>query len=149
MQVLELPEFDHQIKKHDDKLWIFDILRKKHIFLTPEEWVRQNLIHYLIQHFHYPKALIKVETGLKYDKRQKRSDVVVYDRSGNIFLLIECKAMHIKIGQATLDQVSAYNHVLKAQHIMVTNGNHYLVYATNHETQKYQLHTEIPAFPTS
>ena len=147
MQVLELPEFDHQIKKQDDKLWIFDILRRKYIFLTPEEWVRQNLIHYLIQHHNYPKALIKVETGLKYDKRQKRSDVVVYDRTGQIFLLIECKAMHIKIGQDTLEQVSAYNHVLKAQNIMVTNGNHYLVYATDHETKKYSLKEEIPTFP--
>lgn len=147
MQQLELPEFDHQVKKHDDKLWIFDILRRKHIFLTPEEWVRQNLVHYLIKYLEYPKALIKVETGLKYDKRNKRSDVVVYDRMGNIFLLIECKAMHIKVGQNTLDQVSAYNHVLKAQHIMVTNGNHYLVYATNHQTKEYQLLDGIPVFP--
>ena len=104
MQHLELPEFDHQIKKQDDKLWIFDILRKKYIFLTPEEWVRQNLIHHLIQDHHYPKALIKVETGLKY-------------------------------------------HVLKAQYIMVTNGQHYLVYATHHETKQYELVAHIPTFP--
>ena len=147
MQHLELPEFDHQIKKQDDKLWIFDILRKKYIFLTPEEWVRQNLIHHLIQDHHYPKALIKVETGLKYDRRQKRSDIVVYDRQGKIFLIIECKAMHIKIGQDTLEQVSAYNHVLKAQYIMVTNGQHYLVYATHHETKQYELVAHIPTFP--
>ncbi|WP_299459970.1 type I restriction enzyme HsdR N-terminal domain-containing protein [uncultured Microscilla sp.] len=147
MQELQMPEFDHQVKKRDDKLWIFDILRKKHIFLTPEEWVRQNLIHYLINYLGYPKSLIKVETGLKYDKRQKRSDVLVYDREGQVFLLIECKAMHIKIGQDTLEQVSAYNHVLKAQHIMITNGHHYLVYATHHEAKQYELIPNIPNFP--
>ena len=117
------------------------------IILTPEEWVRQNLIHYLITHLNYPKALIKVETGLKYDKRNKRSDVIVYDRSGNIIQLIECKDIPIKVGQDTLDQVSAYNHVLKAQYIMVTNGKHYLVYATNHDNKEYHLHDGIPAFP--
>ncbi|EAY24534.1 type I restriction enzyme HsdR N-terminal domain-containing protein [Microscilla marina] len=147
MQELNMPEFDHQVKKRDDKLWIFDILRKKHIFLTPEEWVRQNLIHYLINYLGYPKSLIKVETGLKYDRRQKRSDVLVYDREGQVFLLVECKAMHIKIGQDTLEQVSVYNHVLKAQHIMITNGHHYLVYATNHEAKQYELIPNIPVFP--
>ncbi|MFL5728166.1 MAG: type I restriction enzyme HsdR N-terminal domain-containing protein, partial [Cytophagaceae bacterium] len=85
MQKLNLPQFDVKIQESNGKTEIFDALRKKYIVLTPEEWVRQHFVNLLIQHYNYPKSLISLESGLKYNELQKRSDIVVYDREGKPF----------------------------------------------------------------
>ena len=90
MVQLNLPAFDHQLKQADGKRWIFDILRRKYLVLTPEEWVRQHFVHYIINELQYPKALIKVEGGLSYNKLSKRSDIVVFNRDGKPWMVIEC-----------------------------------------------------------
>ena len=82
MYQLNLPTFDYKLKKADGKVWIFDVIRKKYIVLTPEEWVRQHFIHYLINDFKYPRSLVKIEGGLTYNQLQKRSDITVFDREG-------------------------------------------------------------------
>ena len=119
---LNLPDFKLTIRKEDGKVWIFDIIRKKYIVLTPEEWVRQHFIHYLINHLKYPKALFRIEGSLTYNKLQKRSDIVIHDRNGNPWMLVECKAPNIKLSQKAFNQVAVYNMTIGAQFVAVTNG---------------------------
>ena len=119
---LNLPSFDYKVKKTNGKFFIYDIIRKKYVTLTPEEWVRQHFIHFMIQELKYPKALIKVETGLIYNKLRKRSDIVVYDRMGKPWMITECKSPGQKIDKYALQQVSVYNSNLNAKYLTLTNG---------------------------
>jgi hypothetical protein len=118
VQNLKLPEFEVKLK--DDT--IFCLVRKKWVVLTPEEWVRQHFLNLLIAHLGYPKGLIKLEHSMNYFKNQKRSDISVLDREGNMFLLVECKAPSIKLDQKVLNQVAEYNKVLDSQFLAITNG---------------------------
>ena len=143
---LNLPSYSFKFKELDQRTQIFDPIRKKYIFLTPEEWVRQNFIQYLIQEKQFPKSLIAVEMGLKYNKMQKRGDVVVYNKSGNPMVIIECKSTKVKIAQDTFDQIARYNMVLKVQYLVVTNGfNHYCC-TMDYEKKSYLFINEIPNY---
>jgi type I site-specific restriction endonuclease len=126
MYKLNLPQFEYKLKKEEGKVWIFDGIRKKFIVLTPEEWVRQHFIHYLTQEKKYPRALIKVEGGLIYNQLQKRTDIVVFNRDGAPWMIVECKSPTIPVSPLTLSQASVYNSTLKAEFLTVTNGlTHY------------------------
>jgi hypothetical protein len=123
---LNLPTADLKLAKEQDEIYVYDIIRKKNILLTPEEWVRQHFIHYLIQSCKYPKSLFKVETGLQYNTLLKRSDIQIYNRQGSVFMLVECKAFSIPLSEQTLKQVTAYNKTIEAEWIVITNGlQHY------------------------
>jgi hypothetical protein len=122
MEKLNLPAFEYDVKQSDGKVWIYDVLRKKYLVLTPEEWVRQHFLHYLVNHIQYPKALIKVEGGLKFNRLQKRSDILVFDRNGNPWMIVECKSPTEPINESTLRQASVYNATLKAKYLVLTNG---------------------------
>jgi len=122
MYKLNLPAIDPKIRKEAGKVWIFDIIRKKYIVLTPEEWVRQHFIHFLIQELKYPKSLFKVESGLSFNTIQKRSDIVVHDRTGKPWMLIECKSPGIKLSQKAFNQIAVYNMTIGANFLAVTNG---------------------------
>jgi Type I restriction enzyme R protein N terminus (HSDR_N) len=123
---LDFPSYSFRFKNSENKVSIFDPIRKKFIILTPEEWVRQHVVEFLIQEKKFPKSYINVEKLLKINDLKKRYDVVVFNPDGTIFLLVECKAPEIKISQTTFDQIARYNMVLKANYLMVTNGlNHY------------------------
>jgi hypothetical protein len=122
MLALNLPPYPYKIKQSGGKLFIFDVLRHKYVFLTPEEWVRQHLVHYLTGHHGYPKALMRTETGLKYNTLYRRSDLLVYDPAGNPFLLAECKDVSVPLTAEVLAQAAAYNHVLRAPYVLLTNG---------------------------
>ncbi|MDV3310414.1 MAG: type I restriction enzyme HsdR N-terminal domain-containing protein [Cyclobacteriaceae bacterium] len=122
MVELNLPSFEYRIKKTDGKIFIFDEIRKKFVSLTPEEWVRQHVVNYMIVHLKYPRALIRIEGGTHYNQLRKRTDIVVYARSGTPWMVVECKAPSHKVGPATLRQVSVYNVTLRALYIAVTNG---------------------------
>ena len=123
MTKLKLPEFDARIKDNT----IFCLIRKKWIVLTPEEWVRQHFINLLITHLSYPKGMFKLEHSLAYFKNQKRSDILVLDSQGSVFLLVECKSTDVKLDQKVLNQVATYNKVLDSQFIAITNGlNHFI-----------------------
>lgn len=119
---LNLPDFDLRVKQEDDIVWIWDLLRKKFVVLTPEEWVRQHFVHYMINTLQYPAGLIRLEGGLYYNKLQKRSDIVLYDTTGNPWMVIECKSAEQSINQEVLRQASVYNQTLKAPYLTVTNG---------------------------
>lgn len=122
MTPLSLPSFEHKITEIEGKSAIYDVVRKKYIVLTPEEWVRQHVIHLLINHLGYGKSLMKVESGLKYDKLDKRSDILVYDRQGKPFLLVECKAPEVKIDRKAITQATIYNKTLKSPYVAISNG---------------------------
>ncbi|MBI3218631.1 MAG: type I restriction enzyme HsdR N-terminal domain-containing protein [Bacteroidetes bacterium] len=122
MQKLNLPEINATLKKEYGKVWIFDMIRKKYIVLTPEEWVRQHFIHYLIHELHYPRSLFRIESSLTYNKLQKRSDILLFDRTGKPWMLIECKSADIRLSQKAFNQVAVYNMTVNAKYIAVTNG---------------------------
>lgn len=144
MQELNFPKYSFRFKSSENKLSVFDEIRKKFILLTPEEWVRQNVVQYFLQEKQYPKSLTNVEKVIKVNDLVKRYDIVVYNPDGSIFLLVECKAPNIKITQETFNQIARYNLVLKAEHLMVTNGlNHYFC-KMDFENEKYIFLQDLP-----
>lgn len=122
MSPLNLPAVDFKVKKSDGKVWIFDGIRKKFVVLTPEEWVRQHFVHHLIHDLHYPRSLFRIEGSLSYNTLQKRSDILVYDRNGKPWMLIECKSPSIKLTQRAFNQAAMYNMTVGARYVAVTNG---------------------------
>lgn len=126
LPALNLPVYEAQIRILDEKRDIFDPIRRQFVRLTPEEWVRQHFLQYLSRKCGYPSSLMAVEKGFAYQKMARRADIVVHDRRGLPFLLVECKAPNVSISQSTFDQVSRYNRVVQARFLMVTNGlKHY------------------------
>jgi hypothetical protein len=143
---LNLPPYPIRIKEEENGTYIFDVIRKKFLFLTPEEWVRQHLVHFLIEEKNYPRTLIQLEGGLKLNTLQKRSDILIFNNLGEKIVLIECKAPSVKISQETFDQIARYNFTLKATYLMVTNGiNHYFC-QMDFENEKYTFLKELPKY---
>ena len=123
---LNLPEIDLKLEKRGDAIFVLDVLRKKKLLLTPEEWVRQHFLGYLMKHLKYPTGLIACEQGLKYDKQNKRTDIVVNTPQGEVLILVECKAPHVAITEATLNQIALYNRKLNPKYLVLKNGiQHY------------------------
>ena len=126
MQELNLQKINIKSKLDNNSIQVFDIIRKKYFILTPEEWVRQHVIHYLIFHKKYPKGLMQVEKLIKYNNLNTRADIVVFDRNSIPVILVECKAPSVAINKNAFDQIAKYNFNLKANFLFVTNGiNHY------------------------
>ena len=140
---LNFPNYKFNLKNKDNKPHIFDILRKKLILLTPEEWVRQHVINFLISH-NIPKNHIAVEKKIIINKMTKRFDLVVHDRDGNVLLLIECKAPNIKIDQKTFDQTSIYNQYLKSKYLMITNGLNHFYFKVDGKAKTYNFVKKFP-----
>lgn len=146
MQALEFPAYDFRLKNSENKPYIFDPVRKKFVHLTPEEWVRQHVLQFLIQTKGYPKSLINVEKEIAIYDTKKRYDIVVFNSDGSIFLVVECKRPNVKITQSTFDQIARYNLQLKGELLMVTNGlNHYYC-MMNFDEEKYQFLRELPNY---
>ena len=146
MKQLQFPSYSFRFKNSEKKVAIFDEIRKKFIIITPEEWVRQHVVQFLLQDKKYPKSHINVEKLLKINDLNKRYDVVVYNPDGSIFILVECKAPEIKISQHTFDQIARYNMTLNAEYLMVTNGlNHYFC-KMDYENEKYDFLSELPEY---
>jgi len=145
---LNLPPYPFRIKLEGGKHFIFDELRKKFLVLTPEEWVRQHFIQFLILNKKYPKTLIQIEAGLKINKLQKRTDVVVFDRNAARFMLIECKAPQVKIDQSVFDQAARYNSVHQVEYLVVTNGIQHYVAKIDHITKEFNFLDDLPEFQT-
>ena len=146
MQKLNFPFYTFRFKNSENKVSIFDEIRKKFIILTPEEWVRQHTVQFLLEEKKYPKSYINVEKLIKVNDTSKRYDIAVFKPNGELFLLIECKAPEVPISQQTFDQIARYNLVLKAKYLMVTNGlNHYFC-QMDFENEKYVFLKELPEF---
>jgi hypothetical protein len=146
MMRLNLPEFDCRLQKSEGKVWIFDVIRKKFVVLTPEEWVRQHLINYLIAHLGYPKALVKIETGLQYNSLRKRSDILVYDREGKPWMIVECKSFDVELTQKSVQQVAVYNTTIHASYVVVSNGLKHICYQVNELNETIQIRN-FPVLP--
>lgn len=143
---LNLPPFDINVKKTDGKLSVFDRLRRKFVVLTPEEWVRQHFVNYLIVEKHYPQALIANEIQINLNNQKKRCDSVVYNRQLSPLVIIEYKSPDVNITQAVFDQIIRYNIVLKVDYLIVTNGlNHYCC-KMNYQTQTFNYLPDIPLY---
>ena len=146
MHPLNLPEINATLKKEEGKVWIFDMIRKKYIMLTPEEWVRQHFIHYLIHELKYPKSLFRIESSLTYNKLQKRSDILIFDRKGKPWMLIECKSANIRLSQNAFNQVAVYNMTVNAKYIAVTNGRMHFCCTASKDGETPTFLESFPAF---
>ena len=141
---LNLPKYEFRIKNKDNQPYIFDFIRKKYYLLTPEEWVRQHFMRYLIEEKKYPKGRIGVEILVKINGMNKRSDIVVYDEKGNPLLIVECKRPEVAITQETFDQIARYNLQLNANYLVVTNGLQHFCCQMDFKNQNYIFLEEIP-----
>lgn len=124
---------------------IFDPVRNKWVKLTPEEWVRQNLIRFLNEEKKFPLSRMAVEKELTVNNLKKRSDLVIHDKTGNRFLLAECKAPEIKLSSATFEQAARYNLTLKVPYLLITNGLKHYCAKINFETQSFEIQSDLPS----
>lgn len=141
---LNLPPYPFKLRQKESVVFIFDELRRKDLVLTPEEWVRQHFVQFLVIQKKYPKTLIKLEGGLKLNKLQKRTDILVFDKSGETQILVECKATSVKITQDVFEQAARYNMVHKVKYLVVTNGLQHYFCIMDYEKNSYQFLEELP-----
>ncbi len=146
MELLNLPKFNFKIKSEANKQLIFDAIRKKYVVLTPEEWVRQNFIRFLVEVKKYPASLIAVEKKVAVNLLPQRSDIVLYNKKLQPIVIVECKAADVKISQGVFNQIARYNMVLRVPFLIVTNGiNHYCC-QMNYEQQTFRFLEDIPEY---
>jgi hypothetical protein len=146
MYKLNLPTYNFKLKNSENKTLIFDKLRKKYMVLTPEEWVRQHYVYFLIKEKKYPISLIALEKQLTINNRKKRTDILVFNSDGNPEIIVECKAPSIKITQDTFDQIARYNLKLKANYLVVTNGLEHFYCKMDFENETYIFLKDIPNY---
>jgi hypothetical protein len=135
-----------KIIEKEGKKYIFDSIRKKYLVLTPEEWVRQNLINYLVNEKKYPKTLIRVEQKLEGKDQFFRSDIVIYDRNGLPKMIVECKAEKVKITQEVFEQITKYNFQFKVDYLMVSNGIQHYICKIDHLNKTWEFLKEVPEY---
>ena len=146
MQVLNFPTYKFKLKSSENKQYIFDVIRKKYVVLTPEEWVRQHTVIFLTDQKKYPKSLIAIEKQLEVNKLKKRTDILVFNTNGQPELIVECKAPTIKLTQASFDQIARYNLKLEANYLVVTNGLQHYFCKLDHQNERYIFLKEIPDY---
>ena len=143
---LNLPKYDVKIVNDAGRIKIFDFVRKKYLVFSPEEWVRQNFVQHLIHQHGCPASLIAIEMGLKYNQMSRRADIVVYGKTGEPLLIVECKSTEVKITQETFEQIARYNHTLKVPYLVVTNGIKQYCAKVNIEKGDFQFLKEMPDY---
>lgn len=146
MQKLNLPTYHLKTREANDKLEVFDIIRKKYVVLTPEERVRQQFINYLITEKNYPASLIAIEKGIKVLSMSKRFDAVVSDQTGYPVALIEFKSPDVNITQKVFEQIAAYNMRLKVRYLIVSNGMKHYCCKVDYEKKKFTFLDDIPIY---
>jgi hypothetical protein len=146
MQALNLPTYSFNIKSEDGRKYILDVIRKKYIVLTPEEWVRQNFIRYLNEEKKYPLTLMSVEKSFSLYKLSKRSDILIYNRQALPVLIVECKAPEVKLTRGVFDQIIRYNLTFKVNFLVVTNGLQHFCCQLDHGKNSAIFLNDIPDF---
>ena len=146
MVELNIPTQDVDIKIIESKNYIFDLIRKKYLILTPEEWVRQNLVRYFINDLNYPKGLIKTESSLKYNNLKKRSDILIFNNDMTHFLVVECKSYKLKINKSHLSQSAMYNKIYKSKYVMISNGLDHVVCKYDWNNDSFKFMKSIPKY---
>ena len=146
LQPLNLPPHPFKISDNNGQLTLFDEIRKKHIIITPEEWVRQHFVQYLINQKKCPKSLIKLEGGVKLNGMPRRTDIVVFNSAGEKILLVECKAPSIEVNQKVFDQVARYNITHRIPLLAVTNGLQHYYCRVDFDNKKYHFLEQLPEY---
>ena len=146
MVELNIPIQDIDIKKIESKNYIFDLIRKKYLILTPEEWVRQNLVRYFINDLNYPKGLIKTESSLKYNNLKKRSDILIFNNDMTHFLVVECKSYKLKLNKSHISQSAMYNKIYKSKYVMISNGLDHIVCKYDWNNDSFEFMKSIPKY---
>ncbi len=146
MYKLNFPLYQIPLKNKENKTLVFDSIRKKWLKLVPEEWVRLNCIEFLINEKKISRSLISVEKEFKLNNLKKRFDIVVFNKKGEIHLLVECKAPNVKISQSVFNQITKYNLVLKSKFLMISNGINHYFFTMNFESQKIEFLKELPSY---
>lgn len=144
--LLNLPTFAAKVKEKDGKHTIFDSVRHKYVALTPEEWVRQHFVHYLMAEKGFPKDLLANEVAVKLNGTSKRCDTIAYNRFLEPLVIVEYKAPTIDITRAVFDQIARYNMVLRVRYLIVSNGLRHFCCQIDYTTQTYSFLEEIPAY---
>jgi type I site-specific restriction endonuclease len=145
---LNLPEYEINVVERDGKRMIFDFLRRKYVALTPEEWVRQHFTHFLVSQKGYPKTLLANEAQLQIGDKHLRCDTVLYNKEMQPLMIVEYKAPQIQLQQKTFDQIAAYNLLLHADFLVVSNGLQHYCCQMVYEQRTYRFLTEIPDYST-
>jgi hypothetical protein len=143
---LNLPEFDAKVRIMENQQQIFDVIRRKYVVLTPEEWVRQHFVNYLINHSSYPKGLMTIEKKVIVNGASQRADIVVYSRNGQPLMVVECKAPDIELSNSTFAQAARYNYILGAKYLVITNGVKHFCCKVDLQTGAFSLHKGIPNY---
>lgn len=146
MQKLNFPKYNFRFKSNENKTLIFDIIRKKFVILTPEEWVRQHTLHFLITEKKYPVSYINVEKQLLLNDTVKRYDIVIFKNDGDVEIIIECKAPSITINQVSFDQIARYNLALNSNLLMVTNGLTHYFCKMDIKNKRYLFLRDLPKY---
>ena len=146
METLNFEHYPMSIKNKENKRYIFDVIRKKDLLLTPEEWVRQHCIQFLLQEKKYPVSLINVEKSIQVYGQMKRYDIIVFTPKGKVKILVECKAPHIPLDQAVFDQIARYNLQVDSEFLMVTNGLQHIYCQLDYQQKTYHFLRELPAY---
>lgn len=143
---LNLPAYPFKLRQSDDTTYIFDEIRKKFLVLTPEEWVRQHIVQYMVREKGYPRSLIKLEGGMKLNSLQKRTDIIAFNAAGEKVLLVECKAPSVKISQKVFDQIARYNIVHQIPMLAVTNGLEHYYCQIDFAAKRYNFLESMPPY---
>ena len=146
MTQLNLPPYEIKIGEKDGKRTILDILRRKHVVLTPEEWVRQHFTHFLMNHKGYPQALLANEVELRLGDKRLRCDTLLYTSEMQPRMIIEYKSPTIQLQQKTFDQIAAYNLLLKVDYLVISNGMEHYCCRMDYERRSYEFLQEIPEY---
>ena len=146
MQKLNFSKYNFRFKSNENKTLIFDIIRKKFVILTPEEWVRQHTLHFLITEKKYPVSYINVEKQLLLNDTVKRYDIVIFKNDGDVEIIIECKAPSVTINQVSFDQIARYNLALNSNLLMVTNGLTHYFCKMDIKNKKYIFLRDLPKY---
>jgi hypothetical protein len=143
---LIFPAFEYKLTQKEGKLFIFDAIAKKFRSLSPEEWVRQHCLHFLTHHLHYPASCIQIEGGHQINSMQRRTDIQVFDPSGHLLLIIECKAPHVAISEQSLMQISQYQKKNEARYIALTNGLENHIFEINLQDKQAIKINQFPSY---
>ena len=146
MVQLNIPPYQIRVKETGGRKQVFDILRRKYVALTPEEWVRQHFIHYLIEHKNYPASLLANEVPLQIGEKRMRADSVLYDNQLHPRIIIEYKAPNITLTQKVFDQITVYNLLLHVDYLIVSNGMTTYICKMDYEKQTYKFLETIPNY---
>lgn len=143
---LNLPKCRLRLEQRESKPYVYDELRRKFVRLTPEEWVRQHFVHYLIDVLGYPQPLMQNEVALRLGETSKRCDTLLYDKALRPQMILEYKAPHVALTETVLQQIVRYNYVLRVPYLVLSNGLDHLVCRIDYDTMSYTFLSEFPSY---